>query len=46
MQRDDCKQVTGEADDHQIKGVRRMQTLNIGGSTTTTVSFIIERDAA
>jgi acetyl-CoA C-acetyltransferase len=46
MQRDDCEQVTGEADDHQIKGARRMQTLNFGGSTTILVSFIIERDAA
>jgi acetyl-CoA C-acetyltransferase len=43
---DGYKQVSGQAGDYQVEGVRRMQTLNIGGSTTTTVSFIIERDVA
>jgi acetyl-CoA C-acetyltransferase len=43
---DGYKQVSGQAGDYQVEGVRRMQTLNIGGSTTTTVSFIVERDAA
>ena len=40
------KQVTGTAGGYQVEGAERVQTLNIGGSTTTTVSFIIERGAA
>lgn len=40
------KQVTGTAGDYQVEGAERVQTLNIGGSTTTTVSFIVERGAA
>ena len=40
------KQVTGTAGDYQVEGAERVQTLNIGGSTTTTVSFIVERAAA
>ena len=40
------KQVTGGAGDYQVEGARRVQTLNIGGSATTTVSFIVERAAA
>ncbi len=43
---DGFKQVTGTAGDYQVEGARRLQTLNIGGSTTTTVSFIVERAAA
>ncbi len=43
---DAVKQVTGSAGAYQVEGARRVQTLNIGGSTTTTVSFIVERDAA
>lgn len=43
---DGYKQTTGTAGDFQVEGAKRMQTLNIGGSTTTTVSFIVERDAA
>jgi len=43
---DGFKQVTGQAGDYQVEDARRVQTLNIGGSTTTTVSFIVERDAA
>lgn len=39
------KQVTGTAGDYQVEGAERMQTLNIGGSTTTTASFVIERAA-
>lgn len=39
------KQVTGSAGDYQVEGARRVQTLNIGGSTTTTVSFIVEAAA-
>ena len=37
------KQVTGTAGGYQVEDARRVQTLNIGGSTTTTVSFVIER---
>jgi acetyl-CoA C-acetyltransferase len=42
---DGYKQVTGQAGDYQVEDARRVQTLNIGGSTTTTVSFIVERAA-
>lgn len=40
------KQVTGTAGEYQVEGAERVQTLNIGGSTTTTVSFVVERGAA
>ena len=43
---DGYKQVTGTAGDYQVEGAKRLQTLNIGGSTTTTVSFIVETIAA
>ena len=43
---DGYKQVTDQAGDYQVDDARRVQTLNIGGSTTTTVSFIVERAAA
>ena len=43
---DAAKQVTDKAGDYQVEGARRVQTLNIGGSTTTTVSFVVERAAA
>jgi acetyl-CoA C-acetyltransferase len=33
--------VAGEAGDYQIDGAKNIQTLNIGGSGTTSVSFII-----
>ncbi len=42
---DGYKQVTDQAGDYQVEGAERVQTLNIGGSTTTTVSFIVERAA-
>lgn len=42
---DSYKQVTDQAGDYQVEDALRMQTLNIGGSTTTTVSFIVERAA-
>jgi acetyl-CoA C-acetyltransferase len=38
---DATKQVTGSAGDTQVEGARTYGTLNIGGSTTTTVSFVI-----
>lgn len=42
----DCaNQVTGRAGAMQIEGARRMQTLNIGGSFGTVVSFVVEQDA-
>jgi acetyl-CoA C-acetyltransferase len=38
----DChKQVTGQAGDYQVEGAKNVQTLNIGGSGTTSVSFVI-----
>ncbi|WP_067485871.1 acetyl-CoA acetyltransferase [Actinomadura hibisca] len=39
---DASRQVTGTAGDYQIEGARRIGTLNIGGSTTTTVSLVVE----
>ena len=38
---DAAKQVTGRAADCQIDGARRIQTLNIGGSCATVVSFVV-----
>ncbi len=37
------KQITGRAGDCQVEGAQRIATLNIGGSTATTASFIVER---
>lgn len=41
MALDAFKQTTGTAGDYQVEGARNVQTLNIGGSTTTTVSLVI-----
>ncbi|MEG2499074.1 MAG: thiolase domain-containing protein, partial [Brevundimonas sp.] len=38
---DSARQVTGKAEDMQVQGAQNVQTLNIGGSTTTTVSFVV-----
>ncbi len=38
---DSYKQVTDQAGDYQIEGAANVATLNIGGSATTTVSFIV-----
>ena len=38
---DGHKQVTGQAGDYQVEGAKNFQTLNIGGSGTTSVSFVI-----
>ncbi len=38
---DAAKQATGTAGATQVDGARRVATLNIGGSTTTTVSFVV-----
>jgi acetyl-CoA C-acetyltransferase len=35
------KQVTGQAGDYQIDGAKKIATLNIGGSGTTTVAMVI-----
>jgi len=40
----DCfKQVTGTAGEYQVEGAKNFASLNIGGSTTTTVSLIVGR---
>lgn len=38
---DSFKQVTGQAGDYQVDGARTVATLNIGGSSTTAVSFVL-----
>lgn len=40
---DSTKQVTGTAGDYQVGGAERVATLNIGGSATTTVCFVVAR---
>ena len=40
---DAAKQVTDQAGDCQIDGAERIQTLNIGGSCATVVSFVVAR---
>lgn len=37
------RQVTGTAGDYQVEGARTYQTLNIGGSLGTVVSFVVVR---
>jgi len=44
MALDAFRQTTGTAGGGQVEGARNVQTLNIGGSTTTTVSLVIGRD--
>ena len=40
----DChKQVTRTAGDYQVEGADTFATLNVGGSATTTVSFVVGR---
>lgn len=39
---DATKQVSNTAGEYQVEGARRVATLNIGGSTATTVSFVVE----
>lgn len=39
---DATRQVSGSAGEAQVPGARRAATLNIGGSATTVVSFIVE----
>lgn len=38
------RQVTGQAEAMQVPGARVAATLNIGGSATTTVSFVLRRE--
>lgn len=38
---DAAKQVTDKAGDYQVEGAKNVGTLNLGGSATTTVSFVI-----
>jgi acetyl-CoA C-acetyltransferase len=40
---DAYKQVTGTAGDTQVENAKRVATLNIGGSATTNVCFIVEK---
>ena len=40
----DChRQVTGQAGECQVEGARNFATLNVGGSATTAVSFVVGR---
>jgi acetyl-CoA C-acetyltransferase len=41
---DATRQVTGTAGDYQVPGARTAMTLNIGGSFTTVVSFVVGMD--
>jgi acetyl-CoA C-acetyltransferase len=38
---DAYKQVSGQAGDYQVEGANTVQTVNIGGSATTAVSFVV-----
>jgi acetyl-CoA C-acetyltransferase len=41
---DASRQVTGTAGEYQVEGAGTVATLNIGGSCTTVVSFVVGRD--
>jgi acetyl-CoA C-acetyltransferase len=43
MLHDAARQVTGRAGDCQVAGAKRFGTLNLGGSATTVVSFVVAR---
>ncbi len=43
---DASRQVAGRAGACQVEGARRFATLNVGGSATTVVSFVVERGSA
>jgi len=43
---DASKQVSGLAGDYQVENAERVATLNIGGSATTIVSFVVDRPNA
>jgi acetyl-CoA C-acetyltransferase len=38
---DAYKQVTGKAGDYQVEGAKKVGTLNIGGTATTNVTFVV-----
>jgi acetyl-CoA C-acetyltransferase len=38
---DAYKQVTGQAGDYQVEDAKKVATLNIGGSGTTSVAFVV-----
>ncbi len=40
---DAYKQVTGTAGDYQVENARRIATLNIGGTATTNICFVVEK---
>ena len=40
---DAAKQVSGAAGDYQVEGANTFGTLNFGGSTATTVSFVVSK---
>lgn len=40
---DSWRQVTGNAGDYQVEGARNFATFNVGGSATTSVSFVVGR---
>ena len=42
MALDAFKQTAGKAGDYQVEGAKNLQTLNIGGSFGTVVSFVVE----
>jgi acetyl-CoA C-acetyltransferase len=44
MLHDAARQVTGQAGETQVEDARTFATLNIGGSLTTTVSFVVTRE--
>lgn len=44
MLHDAARQVTGQAGDCQVEGASTFATLNIGGSLTTAVSFVVTRE--
>ncbi|MFZ5743386.1 MAG: acetyl-CoA acetyltransferase [Pseudomonadota bacterium] len=41
MMLDAWRQVTGKAGDYQVEGARNFATFNVGGSATTSVSFVV-----
>jgi acetyl-CoA C-acetyltransferase len=40
---DAFRQITGTAGDYQVEGAKTVQTMNIGGSATTSTSFVISK---
>jgi acetyl-CoA C-acetyltransferase len=38
---DAFRQTTGTAGDNQVEGARTVQTVNMGGSGTTVISFVV-----